>query len=86
MASDIDDTITFWRDCFGAEVVADESMAGSRNVFLDIGGGRLNLYDQLRITGDRSTISACRSTTWKPRLNGFAAQVGNRGRSRPMVR
>ena len=46
MARDIDTTIGFWRDCFGAEVVADENMAGSRNVFLDVGGGRLNLYDQ----------------------------------------
>ncbi len=46
MASDLDATISFWQSCFGAEVVADEDMSGSRNVFLDIGGGRLNLYDQ----------------------------------------
>lgn len=46
MASDLDETIRFWQDCFGADVVADESMAGSRNVFLDVGGGRVNLYDQ----------------------------------------
>ncbi len=45
MASDIGRTIDFWTTCFGAKVMADELMAGSRNVFLDIGGGRLNLYD-----------------------------------------
>lgn len=46
MASDIDETMRFWREGFGAEVAGDTDMAGSRNVFLDIGGGRLNLYDQ----------------------------------------
>jgi len=46
MASDVDATIDFWRDAFGAEVAGDTDMAGSRNVFLDVGGGRLNLYDQ----------------------------------------
>ena len=46
MAADIDETIGFWQEVFGAELVADEQMAGTRNVFLDVGGGRLNLYDQ----------------------------------------
>ena len=46
MASDVEATIGFWRDAFGAEVAGDTDMAGSRNVFLDVGGGRLNLYDQ----------------------------------------
>jgi len=46
MASDIDATIAFWRDHFGAEVVFDDSFAGARNVFLKIGTGRLHLYAQ----------------------------------------
>ncbi len=46
MASDVEATIEFWQQCFGAVVVGDESMAGTRNVFLNVGGGRLNLYDQ----------------------------------------
>lgn len=45
MASDVDATIAFFRDVFGGEVVADRDLAGSRNVLLDIGGGRVNLYD-----------------------------------------
>lgn len=46
MASDIDATIGFWRDHFGAEVVFDGTFAGARNVFLRLGQGRLHLYAQ----------------------------------------
>lgn len=46
MASDIDATIVFWRDHFGAQVVFDDDFAGARNVFLRIGEGRLHLYAQ----------------------------------------
>lgn len=46
MASDIDETIRFWTDGFGAEVVFDREFAGARNVFLTVGSGRIHLYDQ----------------------------------------
>ncbi|MGX1808996.1 VOC family protein [Nocardia sp. NPDC055321] len=46
MATDIETTIAFWRDGFGAEVVHDVDFAGARNVFLRIGTGRIHLYDQ----------------------------------------
>jgi catechol 2,3-dioxygenase-like lactoylglutathione lyase family enzyme len=46
MASDIEATIAFWRDGFGADVVADLEFAGARNIFLRVGDGRLHLYDQ----------------------------------------
>lgn len=46
MASDLDATIAFWRDAFGAEVVGDVTFAGARNVFMRVGSGRLHLYDQ----------------------------------------
>ena len=46
MSSDIDATIGFWRDHFGAAVVYDADFAGARNVFLQIGQGRLHLYAQ----------------------------------------
>ena len=46
MASDVDATIAFWRDHFGAEVVFDGDFAGARNVFLRLGQGRLHLYAQ----------------------------------------
>jgi len=46
MATDIDATIAFWRDLFGAVVVLDAEFAGARNVFLRVGEGRLHLYAQ----------------------------------------
>ncbi len=46
MASDIDRTIRFWTEGFGAEVVFDRNFAGARNVFMTVGSGRLHLYDQ----------------------------------------
>src|SRR5512145_1796376 len=46
MASDVDATIAFWRDHFGAEVVFDDEFAGARNVFMRVGQGRLHLYAQ----------------------------------------
>ncbi len=79
MASDLDSTIEFWQSCFGAELVADESMAGSRNVFLDIGGGRLNLYDQepnkrgpvhhlgLQVDDLEATVDRLSEQGWEPR-------------------
>jgi catechol 2,3-dioxygenase-like lactoylglutathione lyase family enzyme len=45
-ASNIDASLKFYRDMFGAEILADIVMAGARNVFLAIGQGRLHFYDQ----------------------------------------
>lgn len=45
-ASDLDATIEFYRRWFDADVVADHTFAGSRNVMVGIGDGRLNIYDQ----------------------------------------
>lgn len=46
MASDVDATIAFWCDYFGATVVDDFAFADARNVFMRVGSGRLHLYDQ----------------------------------------
>ena len=46
MASDVDATIAFWRDHFGADVLFDGFFAGARNVFPRVGEGRLHLYAQ----------------------------------------
>ena len=46
MASDVEATIAFWRDHFGAQLVLDQEFAGARNVFLRVGEGRLHLYAQ----------------------------------------
>jgi catechol 2,3-dioxygenase-like lactoylglutathione lyase family enzyme len=45
-ASDVDRSVAFWRDHFGAVVLVDTVFAGARNVFMRIGEGRLHLYDQ----------------------------------------
>lgn len=45
-ASDLNQSIRFYTEFFDATVVMDLNMAGSRNVFLSIGQGRLHFYDQ----------------------------------------
>jgi catechol 2,3-dioxygenase-like lactoylglutathione lyase family enzyme len=45
-ASDIDKSIKFYEEFFGGQVILDSELAGSRNVFIQIGNGRLHLYDQ----------------------------------------
>ena len=45
-ATDMDETIGWWRRHLDAKVLFDGDMAGSRNVLLGIGSGRLNIYDQ----------------------------------------
>jgi catechol 2,3-dioxygenase-like lactoylglutathione lyase family enzyme len=45
-ASDMKRTIQFYTEYFDGRVVMDLEMAGSRNVFLSIGRGRLHFYDQ----------------------------------------
>ena len=45
-ASDVDRSIAFWRDHFGAVVLVDTEFAGARTVFMRVGEGRLHLYDQ----------------------------------------
>jgi catechol 2,3-dioxygenase-like lactoylglutathione lyase family enzyme len=56
MATDIDATIAFWRDGFGAEIAADLQFAGARNVFLRLGDGRIHLYDQPPRTAGAGTV------------------------------
>jgi catechol 2,3-dioxygenase-like lactoylglutathione lyase family enzyme len=45
-ASDIDRTLTWWQRHFEARILLDGEHAGSRNVLIGIGSGRLNIYDQ----------------------------------------
>jgi catechol 2,3-dioxygenase-like lactoylglutathione lyase family enzyme len=45
-ASDIDKSIRFYEEYFGAKLILDAEFAGARNVFMRIGNGRLHLYDQ----------------------------------------
>jgi len=45
-ASDIEATIQWWSRHLGAKVFFDEKLAGTRNVFLAVGTGRLHIYDK----------------------------------------
>lgn len=54
-ASDINETVRWWKEMLGARVVFDLEIAGARNVRLAIGRGCLNLYDQPpRVSGSGS--------------------------------
>lgn len=45
-ASDINKSIKFYEEVFGGKVVVDSEFAGARNVFMEIGTGRIHFYDQ----------------------------------------
>lgn len=45
-ASDIDESLRFYREMFGAKIIFDREMAGARNVLISIGSGKINFYDQ----------------------------------------
>lgn len=45
-ASNVDESIAFYREVFGGEVALDMELAGARNVFIAVGKGRIHLYDQ----------------------------------------
>lgn len=45
-ASDIEAAVAWWRDKLGGEIVFDGDFGGARNVFVQVGAGRLHLYDQ----------------------------------------
>ena len=55
-ASDISATIAWWCRHLGAKVLFDGNLAGSRNVLLGIGTGRLNIYDQAPANRDRGVV------------------------------
>lgn len=46
LASDIEASIRFYTEMFGAKVVFDEILAGARNVLIQIGAGHINFYNQ----------------------------------------
>jgi catechol 2,3-dioxygenase-like lactoylglutathione lyase family enzyme len=54
-ASDLDETVRWWSEMLGAQVVFDVEIAGARNVRLAIGRGFIHLYDQPpRVVGSGS--------------------------------
>lgn len=55
-ASDINESIQFYRNMFGAEVLFDLKMAGARNVMIAIGSSKINFYDQPPKDQGRSVV------------------------------
>lgn len=55
-ASRMERTIHFYATMFGARVVFDMEIVGSRNVRLDIGGAALHVYDQPPRSADHGLI------------------------------
>ena len=54
-ASDLDETVRWWSEMLGAQVVFDVEIAGARNVRLAVGRGFIHLYDQPpRVVGSGS--------------------------------
>lgn len=45
-ADDIEATIGWWQTHLGGEVIFDGEFGGARNVFMRVGSGRVNFYDQ----------------------------------------
>jgi len=45
-AANMEATLRFWREMFGAEILFDMDIAGARNVMIAVGSGCLNIYDQ----------------------------------------
>lgn len=56
LATDVAETVGFYRRFLGARVVADEVLLGSRNVMLALGDGRINVYDQAPASTARGAV------------------------------
>lgn len=84
-ASDIDATVAWWCRHLEAKIIFDGSLAGSRNVFLAVGSGRIHIYAQPPRDHGRNTVHhlgvkvANLKDTWKRlSLEGVASPNGLR--------
>ena len=55
-ASDIEKSLDFYREMFGAEVLFDLEVAGARNVMIAIGASKINFYDQPPKNQERGVV------------------------------
>jgi catechol 2,3-dioxygenase-like lactoylglutathione lyase family enzyme len=55
-ASDMGVTLAWWQRHLGACVLFDGRLAGSRNVLIGVGTGRINIYDQPPRDGGRGAM------------------------------
>jgi catechol 2,3-dioxygenase-like lactoylglutathione lyase family enzyme len=45
-ASDIEESLYFYKIYFGGEIILDMEVAGARNIFMKVGTGRIHFYNQ----------------------------------------
>ena len=55
-ASNIEESVRFYCEMFGAEIVFDTEAAGARNVLLRLGSAHLNFYDQPPADSGRGAV------------------------------
>lgn len=53
---DLDAALKWYHEWFGAEILADHSFGGARNMLVRIGDGRLNFYEQPPRDGGRNSV------------------------------
>ncbi|KKM80245.1 hypothetical protein LCGC14_1341840 [marine sediment metagenome] len=55
-ASNLDESISFYQEMFGAEIILDLKVGGARNVMIVIGSSKINFYDQPPKDKDRGSV------------------------------
>ncbi|MFX0074565.1 MAG: VOC family protein [Candidatus Hermodarchaeota archaeon] len=55
-ASNLDESIEFYREMFGAEILFDLELVGARNVMITIGSSKINFYDQAPKENGRGAV------------------------------
>jgi catechol 2,3-dioxygenase-like lactoylglutathione lyase family enzyme len=76
-ASDIEKSINFYHEMFGAVVLFDMEMAGARNVMIAIGSSKINLYDQPPKDSGRGIVHHLGIET--DNLEALVAHMKNKG-------
>lgn len=76
-ASNLDESIKFYQDMFGAKVLFDLKMAGARNVMISIGSSKINFYDQPPKNQGRGAIHHLGIET--DDLEGLVTHMKNQG-------
>ena len=82
-AADIDATVAWWREKLGGVVAFDGEFASARNVFMEVGRGRLHLYDQPPRGAPGGAVHhvGIQTTFPPPSLRPAAARGAGRGRA-----
>ena len=76
-ASNIEDSLQFYREMFGAEVLFDVEVAGARNVMISIGSSKINFYDQSPKDQQRGVVHHLGIET--DDLEGLVAHMESKG-------